>query len=256
MKQKISSGAAAAAAAATTTTRRNLSSLPMAEPVLHQLFRWEGWPRIVQDLNKCPTFTCADERGQPLEYMMGAEQPRQQQQQQPQQQQRAQQPYSVPLFFCDVDDAEEELQRAKRATGSNSLGIIPFPLGQAFEMSLSGQAMLVPNNKAMVQAGAPPDINPIGTPVPLFACPEIMISTNDDGSDAVLPVFMTLEDCEAVILETVDRDGGSVDDFEVVSLTLNRAVELLTNVPETPAFQFVAPEKSFAYINEFLDQSP
>jgi hypothetical protein len=115
------------------------------------------------------------------------------------------------------------------------------------------EAIIIPNKKAIVQAGAPPNTNPLGQEVPLFACMDIMRSSTEDGTGGnVLPLFMDLDDANAAIQQAVQLDGGNVEELEVVSLSLNRAVELLATVPETPAFQFIAPEKSFRYIQKYL----
>ena len=216
-----------------------LSSSPAPSPsTANEIFQSEGWKPIQQDLDKCPVFTCANEAGQPLAFTLETQDRRS---------------YTVPMFYCDVDDAQEELLKAQQNTDLDNIGIIPFPLGQAFQMWANDQAVIVPNKNAVLQAGAPPNVNPIGQNVPLFACMDIMRSRNEDGTgDAVLPMFMALEDANAAVAQAVELDGGNVDDFAVVSLSLNRAVELLATVPETPAFQFVAPEKSFRFINEYL----
>lgn len=119
------------------------------------------------------------------------------------------------------------------------------------------EAIIIPNKKAIVQAGAPPNTNPMGQEVPLFACMDIMRSSEDGTGGSVLPLFMDLDDANAAVEQAVKLDGGvtSVEEMEVVSLSLNRAVELLATVPETPAFQFIAPEKSFQYIQKYLTNS-
>jgi hypothetical protein len=65
---------------------------------------------------------------------------------------------------------------------------------------------------------------------------------------------MTYADAEMALKEAVGNDGGNVDDFEVVSLSLNKAVEQLANNPETPSFQFVGSEKSFNFINKYNEE--
>ena len=53
----------------------------------------------------------------------------------------------------------------------------------------------------------------------------------------------------------VEADGGNVDDFEVVALSLNRAVELLASAEESPAFHFIPPTASMKYIQDYLSKS-
>jgi len=164
--------------------------------------------------------------------------------------------FTVPFFFCDVDDAQAELEKAKSNTDMEGLGLIPFPLGKAFEMWANDKAVIVPGSEAIKQAGAPPGSNPIGQEVPLFACMDIMqeVPPGPDGKGGgpCLPMFMVLEEANAAMEEALSMDGGNADDFEVVSLSLPRAVELLATVPETPAFNFIPPAKSIQHIEEYL----
>jgi hypothetical protein len=134
--------------------------------------------------------------------------------------------FQVPFFYCDVEDAKGELSKAKEANKelAADMDLVPFPLGVAFEL----------------------------WSVPLFACMEIMQET-PDGKGA-LPLFMDLEDANAAVDEAVKSDGGSAEDFEVVSLSLNRAVELLATVPDTPGFQFIPPQSSITHIDDYLTE--
>ena len=200
------------------------------------LFASAAWQPIERDMNALPVFTCANAEGNPLAYTLDTPDGKS---------------YTVPFFFTDVDDCQDELDRAKEK-GATDLSVIPYPLGKAFQLWALDKAVIVPNKEAVVQAGAPPGVNPIGQQVPLFACMDIMRSTEDGGS--VLPMFMTYADAEMALKEAVGNDGGNVDDFEVVSLSLNKAVEQLVNNPETPSFQFVASEKSFNFINKYNEE--
>lgn len=153
-----------------------------------------------------------------------------------------------------MEDAKGELSKAKEANKelAADMDLVPFPLGVAFELWSKDQAVIIPSAEAIKQAGAPPGTNPIGQSVPLFACMEIMQET-PDGKGA-LPLFMDLEDANAAVDEAVKSDGGSAEDFEVVSLSLNRAVELLATVPDTPGFQFIPPQSSITHIDDYLTE--
>jgi len=199
------------------------------------LFKSEGWEVIQKDLDQVPIFTCANKLGQPLAYTIEIKE----------------ESYKVPFFFCDVEDAEKELEKFKKSLGDNDLGLIPFPLGKAFRMWANDKAVIVPNKNAIQQAGAPPKTNPIGQQVPLFACMDL-VQPDESGSGGVLPLFMVLEEANEALKQAVEMDGGNVDEFEVVSLSLSKAVDLLATVPETPAFQFIAPQKSLIYIQDYL----
>ena len=84
----------------------------------------------------------------------------------------------------------------------------------------------------------------------MFCCMEIA----EEGPDGKpkLPLFMALEDANAALSEAVSADGGKADEFEVVCLSLNRAVEQLAFSPESSAFRFLPPSKSIKYIRDYL----
>ena len=198
------------------------------------LFASEGWASIEKDLNGVPIFTCANKQGQPLAYSVEVND----------------EAYQLPFFYCDIEDAKTELEKARADTNVDGLDLIPYPLGKAFQMWANDKAVVVPSKSAIMAAGAPPNANPIGQQVPLFACMDIM-QEMEDGT-AVLPLFLDLDEANAAMDQALEVDGGSSDDFEVVSLSLPRAVELLATVPETPAFQFMPPMASVKYIQEYL----
>jgi hypothetical protein len=211
----------------------SISSTP-ADSDSTDLFTSEGWKPIEADLNKLPIFTVATQDGKPLAYTVETKG----------------NSYTAPQFYIDIDDALEELQKAKDSTGLEGLDLVPYPMGQAFQLWASDQAIIVPNKEAILQAGAPEGTDPIGQQVPLFACMDIMQETEDGRS--LLPLFMVLEDANLAMEQALEADGGTKEDFEVVSLSLSRAVEMLATVPETPAFQFIPPSSSVKYIQEYL----
>jgi hypothetical protein len=199
------------------------------------LFQMEGWPPIQEDLNRVPIFCVATREGNPLAYQVTINDDE----------------YTVPFFYCDVDDALKELDGAKNNTNLEGLDILPFPLGKAFELWCKDEAVIVPSLNAVMQAGAPPGTNPVGQQVPMFACMDIMEESEETGS-AKLPLFMALEDANAAVKAAVDADGGQVGDFDVVCLSLSGAVEQIATIPETPGFHFIPPLSSMKYISEYL----
>jgi hypothetical protein len=203
-----------------------------------ELFESKGWVPIKKDLDSVPIFCVANKEGKPIAYSITINK----------------NTFQVPFFYCDVEDAKGELSKAKEANKelAADMDLVPFPLGVAFELWSKDQAVIIPSAEAIKQAGAPPGTNPIGQSVPLFACMEIMQET-PDGKGA-LPLFMDLEDANAAVDEAVKSDGGSAEDFEVVSLSLNRAVELLATVPDTPGFQFIPPQSSITHIDDYLTE--
>ena len=198
------------------------------------LFESEGWKPIEKDLDQVPVFTVATAEGNPLAYQVSAKG----------------KSYTVPFFFCDVDAALQELKNSRNNTTLEGIDIIPFPLGKAFQLWAQDQAVIIPAKDAVMQAGAPPGTNPIGQEVPMFTCLDIA----EEGSDGKprLPLFMALEDANAALKEAVGTDGGKVEDFEVVCLSLNRAIDQLAASPESSAFRFLPPSKSINYIREYL----
>jgi hypothetical protein len=216
------------------STPADSSADPSADPSA-DLFQSEGWKFIEEDLNKLPIFTVGNPDGKPLAYTVET---------------KDNKSYTAPFFYVDVDDALEELQKAKDSTGLEGLDLVPYPMGQAFQLWATDKAVIVPNKQAILQAGAPQGTDPVGQQVPLFACMDIMQETPDGRG--VLPLFMLLEDANLAMEQALEADGGSPDDFEVVSLSLGRAVEMLATVPDTPAFQFIPPSSSVKYIQEYL----
>jgi hypothetical protein len=223
----------------TNTNPNRLSSVIVAaeEPGTgnaEDFFAAEGWQPIKKDLNELPIFTVATKEGNPLAYEI----------------ENNGKTVSVPCFFCDIEDAKKELENTKQNSDMEGVDLVPFPLGEAFQLWVKDEAVIVPSKDAILQAGAPPGTNPIGQQVPLFGCLDIM--EEGENGKGVLPLFMVKEDANAALTDAVEADGGSIDDFEVVSFSLNRAVELLATVPDTTAFKFVPPSASMKYIQDYL----
>merc|ERR1719409_1738864 len=102
-------------------------------------------------------------------------------------------PDTMPFFFVDVAAALSELAKAKADSsiaeieGMGGLDIIPYPLGQAFELMEYGRAVLIPSQQSITDAGAPEGATPIGQQIPLFACLEI--TQTDENGKPSLPLF-------------------------------------------------------------------
>jgi len=197
-----------------------------------------NWKPLKKELDSLPVFCVANGKGQPLQYDVG----------------RTPQAF----FFCDVDNALAELKTAKQETSmiAEELDIIPFPLGTAFQLYYDQQAaMIVPSRRALTAAGAPPNVNPLGQQVPLFGCMDISMPDEETGRP-VLPLFMDASEAQDAVDEALgaaksDGEGVRKDEFEIVSLSLDKAVELLCASSET-AFQFMPPKSSIRYIGEYL----
>ena len=205
------------------------------------MFASKGWQPIKAELDSLPLFCVANEQGQPLQYRVNDE-------------------TTMPFFYCAVEAAQEELAKAQaelQQDVASQLGIIPFPLGQAFELMAQNQAAIIPSTLALTQAGAPPGTNPLGQQVPLFCCMEVMQARPGDGKP-VLPIFMDYQQAQAAMKEALATDGpppSGAAEFEIVSLSLPRAVELLaTNREEAPSFHFLPSPASMEYIQTYLDE--
>lgn len=199
----------------------------------NRLFNSEGWPVIKKDMNTVPVFCCANGEGQPLKYQV--------------------KDFQLAFFFCDVGAAKVELEKAKRETSIQGLDIVPYPLGEVFEMASENQAIIIPSAKSLADAGVPSEVDPVGQGVPLFACMEIMQEL-EDGT-AVLPLFFKLEEAQAALSMAIQADGGNPKDFEISGLSLEKAVETLATVPDTPAFQFITPASSIEHIENYLSDT-
>ena len=203
------------------------------------LFDMEGWKNIADDLHKFPLFSVAtlneDKTWVPVAYQVTLNEEK---------------TFQVPFFYCDVNEALEELDSAKSINENNEMRLIPFPLGTAFKLWCEDQAVIVPSKASITQAGAPPGTSAVGQKVPMWACLEI----SEEGEDgkARLPIFMDLNDANAAVSEAVGSDGGKLDEFEVVCLSLSGAIEQLATVPEeSPSFHFIPPTSSMKYIEEY-----
>jgi hypothetical protein len=213
---------------------QHMPTLQHRSSAVFSSFDSESWKPIEADLDALPVFTVSTENGEPLAYTVETNG----------------KSFQVPFFYCDVQDALAELQKAREVTGVEQIALLPFPLGQAYKMWSNDQAVLVPSKLAMVQAEAPPDIDPYGQQVPFFACLSIMLPT-DDGK-GVLPLFMALEDANMAMTEVLETKGGNPEDFEVLPMSLSEAVDILMANPGDQNFQFIAPSTSKKYIDEFL----
>lgn len=210
------------------------------------LFDLDGWKRIENDLDRFPIWTVATSEGDPLAYTVTV----------------PTQTYTVPFFWCDVTEALDELETSRQNTNMDDLDIIPVPLGRAFKMWCDDACVIVPSRASVLQAGHggtgggggnSGGSSPIGQTVPMWTCLEISEEDEETGRP-LLPIFMALDDANAAVTEAVRADGGKLDDFDVVCLSLSGAIEQLVTVPEeTPSFHFIPPSTSIQYIEENMN---
>ena len=162
------------------------------------------WGPIKAELDHVPVFSTANSQGQPLSYTVGSS--------------------SVGLFFCDIDAAKAELEKAKTETKMEGLQILPFPLGEIFEMGGKKMAAIIPGAAALEAAGAPKDINPVGQQVPLFGCMEIQ--ADFDGTSKT-PLFFTYQEAEDAMNMALQGAEEGEQKFEVTVMPLVRAVQTM-----------------------------
>jgi len=157
------------------------------------------------------------------------------------------------LFFIDVVDAQAELKEVKSAMPDLPLDVVPFPLSEAFQWWCEDKGTIVPKLAAIKAAGAPDGVEPLGQQVPLFACLEMQAESKE--GKPTLPLFFVHSEAKEAMEMALAADEDkeeSKDTFKIVSLSLQRAVELLSTVPSTPAFQFVTPVSSSQFVAGYL----
>mmetsp|Transcript_45649 Transcript_45649/g.49275 ORF Transcript_45649/g.49275 Transcript_45649/m.49275 type:complete len:272 (+) Transcript_45649:105-920(+) len=208
------------------------------------IFESEGWKNIAEDLKRFPLFSVATAEGNPVAYQINV----------------GEKTFNIPFFYCDVTEGSAELEKVQansaKVTRGEELKLIPFPLEQAFKLWSDDKAVIVPSKASILQAGAPAGTNPIGQRVPMWACLEIS-EEQEGGLPPKLPIFMSLDDANAAVKEAAGGDRTKVDNFEVVCLSLDSAIEqLVTESEESPSFHFIPPSKSMKYIEENIDEEP
>ena len=87
------------------------------------LFESPQWPALLSSLNRLPSFTVANERGQPLEYEAPGGTP-------------------LAMFYADVQAAQAELVDARKMYPELDCGVIPVGVGTAFRLASEGKALL------------------------------------------------------------------------------------------------------------------
>ena len=192
-----------------------------------------GWPQLQAELDRLPAFCVANKEGQPLQYEINGK--------------------PAAVFFADVDAAKAELAAARaEAAADDECDLIPVGLGQAFKLTTDNSAMLVPGKAELKAAGAPPDADPRGQQLPLFACMEM--SQEGPNGSAILPLFMCHADCAAAVAQATEADNPD-EALEIVGLSLESVVERLSASDGEPAFTFVPPASSTAFIDAYLENS-
>ena len=190
-----------------------------------------GWPQLQAELDRLPAFCVANKEGQPLQYEI----------------------YGKPagVFFADVDAAKAELAAA-RAEAAADGGATSSPSASARpSLTTDNSAMLVPGKAELKAAGAPPDADPRGQQLPLFACMEMSGRGRTARDPAALHVPRRLRGRRRADTEADNPDEA----LEIVGLSLDSVVERLSASDGEPAFTFVPPSSSTAFIDAYLENS-
>lgn len=196
-------------------------------------FDGPGWPPLQKMLDTMPVFSVANKEGKPLQYDVDGQ--------------------AVAIFYADVEAAKEELTSAQKQFADLDCDLIPVGLGSVYQLMCDGKATIVPGAAELKRAGLPEGMPGVGQPLPLFACMEM----SREGADGkpVLPLFMSYDECSEAVKQACENDEEE-ETLEVVGLSLPSVVERLTSISEdTPAFTFIPPTSSLAFIQQYLDES-
>ena len=151
------------------------------------------------------------------------------------------------LFYADVEAAQKELKQAQTNFPDLECDLIPVGLGSAYALQVQGKAMILPGASELTAAGAPQVVLAMGQALPLFACMEM---SQDSDNGPALPLFMSWADAKEAVAQASDTDSPD-EELEIVGLSLPSVVERLSSI-EKPAFIFIPPSDSAAYIREYL----
>lgn len=202
------------------------TSLHSSPSSLEELLSSDSWDPIKNNLNSVPAFACANDQGQPLQYNVGGN--------------------PLAFFFLDIDAAKDELQKAEDEMKMDGLSLVPFPLGEVFEMGAKQMALVIPSSAAIESAGAPKGTNPMGQQIPLFGCLD-MIETLPDGTSNV-PLFLSMDEAKEAMnmaLESVPEEEKSK--FDVTVIPLAGTVQMQATNPNK-SFTYVPPMASLEYL--------
>ena len=209
-----------------------LSGVPSPKPAA-SITDSPGWPQLQRMLDALPVFAVANEEGEPVQYTLDGQQ--------------------LALFYADVSEAAAT---AKDQFPELKCDLLPIGLGAAYLMSCEGNAALVPGATELTASGMPAGMSAVGQELPFFACTEMAQET--EAGTAVLPLFMSYDDCQAAVKQARDADGDAVA-LEIIGLSMPSVVEQLSSMADDgspPAFAFIAPSRSIEHIRENVASAP
>ena len=207
-------------------------------------FESTKWPPLQAHLDELPAFTCVNAEGEPLGY------------------ERDGKPLAV--FFADIDEAEQQLEMARTQYPQLGLRLMGVGIGDVFQRTIEGRAVLVPSSAALAAAGDDWD----SSDMPLYACLLMSKPSRDGSGKQVTPFFMdpagaqsNLEGAVAII----ERESGApiTEDqrtqLQLVCTSLRKAVELVLDGREKETcgddrFEFIPPSRSVSYLQAASDE--
>ena len=80
------------------------------------------------------------------------------------------------------------------------------------------------------------------------------MSQEGPNGSAILPLFMCHADCAAAVAQATEADNPD-EALEIVGLSLDSVVERLSASDGEPAFTFIPPASSTAFIDAYLENS-
>ena len=209
-----------------------LSGVPSPKPAA-SITDSPGWPPLQSMLDALPVFAVANEEGQPVQYTLDGQ--------------------AKALFYADVSEAAAT---AKDQFPELKCDLLPIGLGAAYLLSCEGKAALVPGATELTASGMPAGMSAVGQELPFFACTEMAQETA--AGNAVLPLFMSYNDCQAAVKQARNADGDAIP-LEIIGLSLPSVVEQLSSMADDgspPAFAFIAPSRSIEHIRENVASPP
>jgi len=204
----------------------------------------EAWPALRSLLDQLPCFTCVNSNGDPLGYEREGR--------------------ALSIFFVDVARAEQELEGATAKWPELGLRLLSVGLGDAYERSCRGDAVVVPSQTALARAGADWDSETL----PLFTCLAMSKPAADSGSPTI-PFFMDPDDAQANLDAAIGQAAERLTEeqlaqLQLVCTPLPRAVDIIVSGEEkafcakwgtsAESFQFVAPSSSVNYLRAAMEE--
>ena len=172
-------------------------------------FSSRRWPPLKSLLDELPAFTCVNAKGEPLGY-------------------QDEDGSQFSIFFNDIERAEKELSAMKDRFPELGLRLLSAGLGDAFERSVKGKALLVPSAAALERAGDKWD----SEVTPLFTCLAMSKPASDGSGVQVLPFFMHPKDAQksldSAVSQAKDRlSEAQLERLQLVCTPLQRAVQII-----------------------------